>query len=61
METSYDVKFWKIEVYNGARMRSYRVRWIVAGRMWRESFRTHALADAFAPSCCARLAGARRS
>jgi hypothetical protein len=47
METSYDVKVWKIEVYTGIRMTTYRVRWSVAGRQWRESFRTHALADSF--------------
>lgn len=47
MDTSYDVKVWKIDVYRGARTTSYRVRWSVAGRRWRESFRTMALADAF--------------
>jgi site-specific recombinase XerD len=47
METSYDVKVWKFEVYAGTRTTSYRVRWSVAGRRWHESFRTHALADAF--------------
>ena len=47
METSYDVKIWKIAVYNGAQTTSHRVRWAVAGRRWNESFRTHALADAF--------------
>ena len=36
METSYDVKVWKIDVYNGARTTSYRVRWVVAGRRWHE-------------------------
>jgi integrase len=45
--TSYDVKVWKIETYRGSRATSYRVRWSVAGRQWRESFRTLALADAF--------------
>ena len=47
METSYDGKVWKIEVYTGTRMTTYRVRSSVAGRQWRESFRTHALADSF--------------
>ena len=47
METSYDAKVWKIDVYNGAHTTSHRVRWSVAGRRWNESFRTHALADAF--------------
>jgi site-specific recombinase XerD len=47
METSYEAKVWKIDVYKGARATTYRVRWVVAGRSWQESFRTHALADAF--------------
>ena len=46
-ETSYDVKVWKIETYRGSRTTSYRVRWVVAGRPHRETFRTSALADAF--------------
>jgi cell division inhibitor SulA len=46
-ETSYDVKVWKIETYRGSRTTSYRVRWLVAGRMHRETLRTAALADAF--------------
>lgn len=47
METSYDVRIWKIDVYKGARATTYTVRWSVAGRRWREPFRTMALADAF--------------
>lgn len=46
-ETSYDVKVWKLETYRGTRTTSYRVRWSVAGKQWRRSFRTAALADAF--------------
>lgn len=47
METSYDVKVWKIETYRGARTISYRVRWTVAGHRRGESFLTMPLADAF--------------
>lgn len=47
METSYDVRVWKIEIYKGARATTYTVRWSVAGRPWRTPFRTKALADAF--------------
>ncbi|WP_219416872.1 tyrosine-type recombinase/integrase [Pseudonocardia nigra] len=47
METSYDVRVWKIDVYEGARSTTHTVRWSVAGRRWREPFRTAALADAF--------------
>lgn len=46
-ETSYNVKVWRIETYRGSRTTSYRVRWVVAGRPHRETFRTSALADAF--------------
>jgi integrase len=46
-ETSYDVKVWKIETYRGSRTTSHRVRWFVADRPHRETFRTLALADAF--------------
>ena len=46
-DTSYDVKVWKIETYRGSRTSSYRVRWMVAGRPHRETFRTSAMADAF--------------
>jgi site-specific recombinase XerD len=46
-ETSYDVRIWKVEVYEGARLTSHRVRWAVAGRRWRETFRTASHADAF--------------
>src|SRR5690242_1239893 len=47
METSYDVRVWKVGVYSGARTTSYTGKWSVAGRRWREPFRTAALADAF--------------
>ncbi|MFC4945674.1 tyrosine-type recombinase/integrase [Pseudonocardia sp. GCM10023141] len=47
METSYDVKVWKIETYRGARATSYRVRWVVGGHRHGESFLTMPLADAF--------------
>lgn len=47
MDTSYDVRIWKVEVYAGKRTTSYAVKWAVAGRRFRETFRTVALADAF--------------
>lgn len=47
MDTSYDVKIWKTEVYDGARKTTYRVRWTVAGRPWKESYGTASLADSF--------------
>jgi hypothetical protein len=47
MDTSYDVRIWKVEVYSGARTTSHTVKWAVAGRRWREPFRTAAHADSF--------------
>jgi integrase len=47
METSYDVRIWKVEVYRGTRRTSYTVRWSVAGKPRRQTFKTAALADAF--------------
>ncbi|MFD1312851.1 tyrosine-type recombinase/integrase [Streptomyces kaempferi] len=47
METSYDVKIYKILTYKGARKTTHTVRWVVAGKPWREPFRTVALAEGF--------------
>lgn len=47
MDTTYDVKVYKILTYKGARKTTYTVRWVVDGRRWREPFATTALADAF--------------
>ena len=43
---SYDVRFWKIEVRKG-RPSPYRVRWVVAGQQFSDSFRTMGLAESF--------------
>jgi integrase len=42
---SYDVRIWKTRVVNGARGRSYQVRWNVAGKVQYATFATKALAD----------------
>lgn len=42
---SYDVRIWKTRVVNGARGRSYQVRWTVAGKVEYATFATKALAD----------------
>lgn len=47
METTYDVKIYKILTYKGARKTTYTVRWVVAGKRWREPFDTVALAEGF--------------
>jgi integrase len=45
-ETSYDIRFWKIEGGNAKRP-SYRVVWLVAGQRFTESFGKKPLADSF--------------
>ncbi|WP_306336991.1 tyrosine-type recombinase/integrase [Streptomyces sp. KL118A] len=47
METTYDVKVYKILTYKGARKTTYTVRWVVADKSWREPFATVALAEGF--------------
>ena len=47
METTYDVRLWKTEEYQRKTGTSYYVRWVVAGKSWRESFAVKALAESF--------------
>lgn len=47
MTTTYEVRVWQTKVYEGARGRTYTVRWKVAGREWPLTFKTSALADSF--------------
>ncbi|MFJ5216173.1 tyrosine-type recombinase/integrase [Streptomyces sp. NPDC088354] len=47
METTFDVRVYKILTYKGSRKTSYTVRWVVAGKPYREPFPTSALADSF--------------
>src|SRR5688572_16066080 len=47
MDLTYDVRIWKVEIYQGTRGTSYYVRWVVAGKRWREPFGQAALADSF--------------
>ncbi|MGP4004004.1 tyrosine-type recombinase/integrase [Streptomyces sp. 8N706] len=47
MDTTYNVKVWKIATYKGARGTTYTVRWTLEGKEWRAPFGTRALADAF--------------
>ncbi|WUD75271.1 site-specific integrase [Streptomyces sp. NBC_00510] len=47
METTFDVRVYKILIYKGSRKTSYTVRWVVAGKPFRETFGTSALADSF--------------
>src|SRR5262249_36635229 len=55
--TTYDARVYRTEVYKGREVTTYRVRWKVGGRLWREGFRTTAQADSFRS---ALLTAARR-
>jgi integrase len=47
MDTTYNVKVWKISTYKGAKRTTYTVRWALDGNEVRAPFATRALADAF--------------
>ncbi|MBA4861738.1 tyrosine-type recombinase/integrase [Streptomyces sp. PSKA54] len=47
MDTTYNVKVWKIASRKQARGITYTVRWTLDGKEWRAPFATRALADAF--------------
>jgi hypothetical protein len=49
-ETTFDVRVYKTEVYKGARVATYKVRWKAGHRLWKEGFRNAALADSFRSS-----------
>ncbi len=55
--TTYDARVYRTEVYRGSEVTTYKVRWKVGGRLWKEGFRTAAQADSFRS---ALLTAARR-
>src|SRR5579859_4499183 len=55
--TTYDARVYRPEVYKGSEVTTYKVRWKVGGRLWKEGFRTAAQADSFRS---ALLTAARR-
>ena len=55
--TTYDARVYRTEVYKGSEATTYKVRWKVGGRLWKEGFRTAAQADSFRS---ALLTAARR-
>lgn len=57
---SYDVRFWQIETRRGKTV-TYRVRWVVAGRQFSDSFTTKELAESYRPSSGRRPGGAKGS
>lgn len=48
--STYDVRVYRTDVYKGAKVTTYRVRWKTGHRHWREGFRNAALADSFRSS-----------
>jgi site-specific recombinase XerD len=48
--TTYDIRVYRTEVYKGAKVTTYKVRWKTAHRLWKEGFRNAALADSFRSS-----------
>ena len=44
---TYDVRIWKMEVYKGAKVTTYKVRWKTGPRPWKEPFRIRAQAGSF--------------
>jgi integrase len=47
MDTTYDVRVYKTEVYRGSRVTTHKVRWKSGDKTWKRPFRTAAQADVF--------------
>lgn len=47
MLTTYNVRIWKTDVYRGARVTTYKVRWTVDGHAFKKPFRNSAQAESF--------------
>ena len=54
---TYNVRVWRTEIYKGAKVTTYKVRWIVGHREWKEAYRNSAQAESFRSSL---LAAARK-
>jgi integrase len=46
-DITYDVRIYKTEVYSGARLTTYYVRWKTGRKMWRQPYRNKAQAQSF--------------
>ncbi len=46
-ELTYDVRIYKTEVYKGQKVTTYKVRWKVGSKPWKQSFRVKAQAESF--------------
>jgi hypothetical protein len=49
--TTYDARVYRTEVYKGAEVTTYKVRWKVGGRLWKEGFAPPHRPTAFAVPC----------
>jgi hypothetical protein len=49
--TTYDVRVYKTEMYKGAMVTTYKVRWKTGRRLWKEGFRNARLPTASAVPC----------
>jgi hypothetical protein len=58
---TYDVRIWKTEIYKGAKVTTYKVRWRTGPRRWKQPFRRKAQAASFEAELRLRLAEVRRS
>ncbi len=47
MDSTYDVRIYKTDVYRGARTTTYKVRWAVGKKRFKNPFKTAALAESF--------------
>ncbi len=47
MNTTYNVRVWKLQTLKGQTRTTYGVRWVVARRPFRETFKSRPLADSF--------------
>ncbi|MFF3442122.1 tyrosine-type recombinase/integrase [Streptosporangium sp. NPDC002721] len=47
MNTTYDVRVWRVLTNKNKGGRTYTVRWLTAEKAWRETFTTQALAESF--------------
>jgi hypothetical protein len=59
--TTFDVRVYRTEVYKGTEVTTYKVRWKVGGRLWKEGFRNAAQADSFRSALLTAARKVRRS
>jgi len=52
-DITYNVRLYKTDVYKGAKVTTYRVRWKAGPKVWKEPFRTRAQADSYRSSLLA--------